>query len=583
MERSMTRREALAAGGAVVAAATLAPYLRLSSAAAQTSGAFTLPLRRIPELTKGRLNIPIVARDVPIVRGERTLMWTFDGTFPGPTIRRPAGATTRVTFRHRVPQAGTLTIHNHGHHTEAVHDGQPMSELIAPGAKREYVYRHVEEGEPLRGGMRWYHDHSHGRTNRNAWMGLLGLFIIDDPLEKRLKLPKGHWELPMVITSRTLDDNNQLVDPFTAAPDPGADAVGTGELLLVNGVPRPYMYVDPTVYRLRILNAASFNPYNLGFAPDGPKIVQIGNESGLFPAPAPRERVLMGPAERCDLLVDFSGFAGKHVVFSSAPQDSTSPFKSVLAPASAPAEDVIQFRVRAKRRKVTPAPRKAPAKLRALPKWATGLSTSPDRTFSFGQANQGGQTVWTINGEPYDHERVVARPELGSTETWMLVNSSQQSHYIHLHAVDWKVISRNGGTPLPDEDVLKETFRIDPGETIAVGAKFTDHAGRFLIHCHMLSHEDHAMMTTFEIVPPGSGDRTARISSASAPAVVRGERVRVPLDTFTPAERARTAAMLAEQARTPGRPATPPSEPLTLSPGAGAYLCRLPTQTRTAP
>ena len=58
--------------------------------------------------------------------------------------------------------------------------------------------------------------------------------------------------------------------------------------------------------------------------------------------------------------------------------------------------------------------------------------------------------------------------------------------------------------------MLKETFRLDPGETLAVGAKFTDHLGRFLIHCHMLSHEDHAMMTTFEIVGPGSGDRTAR-------------------------------------------------------------------------
>jgi FtsP/CotA-like multicopper oxidase with cupredoxin domain len=566
MERPLTRREVLAAAGTVAAAAAVAPYLRVPAAPAQAAGPFSLPLRRLPEITKAKFVMPIVGRDVPVTRGERTFMWTFNGSFPGPTIRRPAGATTRVTFRHRIPQAGTLTIHNHGHHNEAVHDGQPMSELLAPGASREYVYRHVEEGEPLRGGMRWYHDHSHGRTNLNAWMGLLGLFIVED-----------QWELPLILTTRTLDENNQLIDPFSAASDPGADAVGSGTLMLVNGVPRPYMYVDPTTYRLRILNAASFNPYNLGFAESGPPVTQIGNESGLYPAPARRERVLMGPAERCDLIVDFSDFAGKQVVLSSAPQLSTAPLGALAAPASAPAEEIMQFVVRARRRKKTPAPRRLPDTLRALPAWAAKLSTSPDRTFVFGQATApGGGTTWTINGAPYDPEQVVARPELGSTETWMLVNNSRQSHYIHLHAVDWKVISRNGGTPAADEDVLKETFRLDPGETLAVGAKFTDHTGRFLIHCHMLSHEDHAMMTTFEVVPQGAGDRTARRSPATAPAVVRDERVLVPLDTLTPAERDRTTLVLAEQGRAPGRAAQPSATPLVLgSDAARGYLCRL--------
>ena len=159
----------------------------------------------------------------------------------------------------------------------------------------------------------------------------------------------------------------------------------------------------------------------------------------------------------------------------------------------------------------------------------------------------------------------------------MLTNVSQQSHYIHLHAVDWKVVSRNGGVPAPDEDVLKETFRLDPGETITVGTHFTDHLGRFLIHCHMLSHEDHAMMTTFEIVPPGTGDASVRRSGAAADAVVRGERVRVPLDTLTPAEARRTRTMLARQAQAPGAAAPVPSEPLMLDANEQSYLCRLPS------
>ena len=507
-ESTLSRRQLLTGAGALVAGAAFAPLLRTLPAAAQTPG-FSLPLRRMPVLTGDNLAIPMVQTDVPVLPGERTLMWTFDGGFPGPTIRRPAGSTTSVTFSHRIPEAGSLTIHNHGHHTEAVHDGQPMSELIQPGGSRTYVYRHVEEGRPLRGAMRWYHDHSHGRTNRNSWMGLVGLFIVEGTEEAGLGLPSGDRELLLVLTTRTFDANNQLVDPFTRATDPGADAVGSGATMLVNGTPRPYLEVEPTTYRLRILNAASFSPYNLGFT-SGPRVTQIGNESGLFPAPAPRERVLMGPAERCDLVVDFSAFAGRSVVLDSAAQQTSSPLGPALAPASAPDEQLMQFRVRPALTQGVGAPRALPPRLLALPEWTEELSAQPDRVFVFGQGvDTSGRRVWTINGAPYDHEAIAARPELGSTETWLLVNLTQQSHYIHLHAVDWKVVSRNGGEPAPDEGVLKETFRLDPGETIAVGAKFTDHLGRFLIHCHMLSHEDHAMMTTFEIVPPGQGDRLA--------------------------------------------------------------------------
>ncbi len=422
----LTRREAIAGAGALAAGAALAPYLRAAGAVAQSPAAFTLPLRRMPVIRRADIVMPMKLADIPLARGERTLMWTFGGSFPGPTIRRPAGATTRVRFKHRIPNADTFTIHNHGHHSRAVHDGQPMSELIRPGTSREYVYEHVEEGEPLRGAMRWYHDHSHGRTNRNSWMGLMGLFIIEHPVERELRLPRGRRELLLVLTTRTLDDNNQLVDPFSAAADPGADAVGTGNLMLVNGVTRPYFRVEPTSYRVRILNAASFTPYNLGFASGGPEVRQIGNESGLFPAPAKRERVLMGPAERCDLWIDFSKYAGQRVVLSSAPQESDAPLGSLAAPALAPEEKLLEFRVRARRRKF-PAPRPLPAKLVPLPKWTAQLSTSPDRTFTFGQAvDPGGRTIWTINGAPYDPDQIAAQPQLGTTETWLLVNSSQQ-------------------------------------------------------------------------------------------------------------------------------------------------------------
>jgi FtsP/CotA-like multicopper oxidase with cupredoxin domain len=559
----VTRRRLLQsalAGGLTLA---LPRAFTVATARAQAAAPFTQPLRIPRTLADADITLPIAKADVQVLPGAATEMWTFGGEFPGPTIRRPAGATTRVTFEHGLPEAGTLTIHNHGHHTRSVDDGQPMAELIAPGGERTYTYEHVEEGKPLRAGMRWYHDHSHGRTGRNLWKGLLGLFIVEDPTEAGLGLPGPDRELVLVITETTLDAGNQLTDPFTGAADPASDGVGIGETVLVNGVPQPFVEVEPTRYRLRVLNAASFNPYSLGFS-TGPKLVQVGNESGLFTAPLERERVLLGPAERADIVIDFSGHAGQDLVLSSAEEAAarSAPWSALTGLLSRP-DDLLQLRVRG-----TPAASAAPAAaLRPLPAWVAALPQQPDRILAFGRgidpAAPSTQQVWTINGRTYDPATVVAQPALGDTETWLLVNASTQAHYVHLHDVDWKLIQRNGAAPEPHEDALKETFRLDAGDVVLVGTKFTDHLGTYMVHCHMLSHEDHAMMAPFEVVAAGAGDLPAN-----------------PFDALTAAEAERVRAMLAAQAATPGSPAPVPDTLLLLERGSTA-LCDLDTTRRS--
>jgi spore coat protein A, manganese oxidase len=574
MNTVMNRRALLLRGGALAAAMTVPRWALPSGAPAAVPAPFTQPLRMPEVLTGSDITIPIIESPVPILPGAETKMWTFAGQFPGPTIRRPTGTTTRVTFEHRLPKAaGPLTIHHHGHHTASIDDGQPMSELIDPGKSRTYTYVHREEGAPLRAAMRWYHDHSHERTGRNLWMGLMGLFIVEDPAEAELGLPTGDRELTLVISERSFDDNNQLTDPFTTAPDPSADGVGAGDVLLVNGVPQPYVEVLPTTYRIRILNAASFRPYNIGFA--GPEFKHVGSESGLFPAPlppGPLNRLTLGPAERADFVVDFSGMAGADVVLNSYPYTNKRVPMAYLPYAPSQQADIMQFRVRG----AAAAPAAVASSLRALPKWASQLPAVPDRLFVLGRGVAAdGTQKWTINGLPYDPDTVAAQPELGSTETWLLVNASQQTHYVHLHDVDWKVVSRNGSEPIAQEDVLKETFRLDPGDVVAVGTKFTDHLGKYMLHCHMTSHEDHAMMTTFEVVEPGQGDRLPlKELGISAPAVVAGRPVEVPLGALTADEATRVTEMLAGQLRAAGRPAAAPVVPLNLGRGAVA-LCDL--------
>jgi spore coat protein A len=478
---------------------------------------FMTPLR-VPRALTGD-HITLVAREalVQVLPGMPTRMWTFNGTFPGPLIRRPSGRPVRVTVQHRLPaKVGTLTIHHHGSHSASAEDGQPERNVIAPGGQRTYVYGLREDGKPERAAMQWYHDHSHFRTTRNVWHGLAGMFIVDDAVDSALPLPKGQYDVPLMITERSFDASNQLTeqfvvyteDPTNPAPPgvgggyaPDDDLFGTR--FLVNGVERPFFDVSPRRYRLRFLNTSPFRPYNLRLSDGGP-MTQIATESGLLPAPLSRTEILLGPAERAEVVVDFAGRAGRTLRLETAEVSGAGPVP-VTSPAIAP---LLEFRVA--RRALSRDTSKVPSRLRPLPGWVAQASPQPHRIWAFGVgANEQGRAAWTINGRAFDHTRVDARPELGAVETWLLVNASPvaKSHYIHIHDVDWKVLSRNGAAPAPGEDGLKETFRLDPGEVVVVAAKLTDHLGPYMIHCHMLQHEDHGMMTTFEVVEPGHGDR----------------------------------------------------------------------------
>lgn len=588
----ITRRRALRDGAALALGAAISGRVGGliaggSTAAASVPPRFTTALPVPQVLTGSDIALTAQLADVQILSGPATRMWTFNGTFPGPTIRRPSGQATRVTLTNSLPaDAGTLTLHLHGGHTPSIDDGR-VEEPIARGASRLYTYPLQEDGGGERAALQWYHDHSHLRTARNAWMGLAGLFIVDDEFERALGLPSGPYELPLVVLDRQFDANNQLTDPFTA-PKRGdlspVEAIGqgfppfdenVGNVWLVNGAPQPYVEVEPRAYRVRILNASNFRPFNFALS-TGEALTQIGTESGLLPAPVERTEVLLGPAERADLVLDFSQRGGQRVVLKSVPRSDAGDKPHTGAAVA----DLLQFRVAAGAGPSF----SVPSALRPLPAWAAELSPVPDRVWAFGLGtDDGGRVAWTINGRAFDHMRVDARPELGSTETWALVNSTPYgvSHYIHIHDVDFVVLSRNGQPPGPGEEGLKETFRIDPGEVVVIGAKFSDHVGRFYVHCHMIDHEDHGMMTNFEVVEPGQGDLASLPAAPSVPTRSAGAPARVALGGVAGRERACVEDILRQVGRRPGEPAA-----VRRSPGAGLgvpagtpphLLCHLPS------
>ncbi len=476
---------------------------------------FRLPLPIPPELRGADLTIPIREAEVQAMPGPKTRMWTYGGCFPGPTIRRPAGERTSVAFLHQLPErVGELSVHLHGGHNRTQFDGQPggltpshsisfycdiprglsprqsgNDVLIEPGGKRTYVYDLVEDGRPERAAFQWYHDHRLDHTARNVWYGLAGMWIVDDAFDDALPLPRGGRDLSLMIADRSFDHRNQLTDPFTIRRPP-ADGINANAVL-VNGAHLPHHRVAAQRYRLRILNASQFRPYNLHLS-NGAPLVQIGTDSGLMPRPVRRDSIFIGPAERVEVIVDFASAAGERVELRSGPRHGARhplgahPYVGAL----------MQFRVGSRR---LPDRTRVPRKLRPLPAWTKHVSHKPKHTW---EVSIGGafKTTWLINGRTFNPARADAHPRLGTTETWEIVNRTDVAHLMHIHHTDWYLLSRNGRPPPPWEDCLKETFFLYPRERILVAGHFADYTGKFVIHCHMLDHEDHGLMAQFEVV-----------------------------------------------------------------------------------
>jgi FtsP/CotA-like multicopper oxidase with cupredoxin domain len=282
---------------------------------------------------------------------------------------------------------------------------------------------------------------------------------------------------------------------MTGATGPGAppnDAT-VGTHILVDGRYAPYLKVSAHRYRLRLLNGSDYTSYDFALS-DGKPFVQIGTGNGLLPKPTIRQDIILGPAQRADVIVDFHGDANKKVVLDSIPSTDTSP-----SGIGTPTSEIMQFRVGAGTTDKT----RIPSTLEPAPKLTAPKHISAKWVFGLGGDADTG-TYWTVNGKPFDPRRVDLKVPLGATQTWLLRNNSPITHYIHIHEETWHTVAYNGKKPPPWLRGTEDTWRVDPGDTVTVAAKFTDYTGVFMIHCHMLNHEDDGMMAQFAVVKKGS-------------------------------------------------------------------------------
>jgi len=520
---------ALAAGGG--AAKPTAPMTVAPSKAA--AGASAVPADFEIGLTAGQTQ-------VQLFKGQPTQVWSYQGkvlagdpkslqalpdSYLGPIIRARKGQQVRVHFTNNMPDESI--IHWHGLRVPDDMDGHPRY-AIGPGETYDYEFPVVN-----RAGMYWYHPHPDGLTGPQVYGGLAGLFIVSDDEEAALGLPSGEYDVPLVIQDRTFDANNQLV----YLSGGGGMGMGMnmdqmmgflGDRILVNGRPDFVLPVATRPYRLRFLNGSNSRIYKLGWS-DGTPLTVIATDGGLLAKPIQRPYVMLAPAERIELWVDFSGRkVGSELTLQSMefvgvdsdrmPGGSSGGMGMMHGPRALP--NGVPFpvmKVRVEREsKDRPA---LPAKLSEIKPYQLEDAVNGKQPRSFGITLN--MMNWLINGRQFEMEAVAPDEivKLNTLEAWEFVNklnpghmmeSMGMAHAMHLHAGQFQVLERQvlpelraGWNSVKDglvDEGWKDTVLLMPGERIKLLMKFEDYPGLFLYHCHNLEHEDSGMMRNFRIV-----------------------------------------------------------------------------------
>jgi spore coat protein A, manganese oxidase len=486
-----------------------------------------LPVPEIAKPTDGRpepsrrargpfYRIPIreffskIHRDLPPTR-----FWGYGNSVPGPTIEVRSGEDIIVEWPNQLPDKHFLPIdhnlmgaeegrpesrtvvHLHGGRVPPASDGWP-EDWYTPGKSAMYQYPNEQEAALL-----WYHDHAMGINRLNICAGMAGLYVIRDSFEDSLNLPKGLYEVPLVLMDRMIRRDGQIYYPVTEFPDAPWIPEYFGNLTLVNGKLFPYLEVQPRKYRFRVLNASNARPYFLSLD-NGAPFQQIGTDQGLLPAPASVRRLGIAPGERADIIVDFAEHRGERILL----KDLT-------------VSTILQFRVAPGR---VEDPSALPQTLRPVAKLAEA-SAIQTRKLSLEEVDnlRGEPVIHLLDGKRW-HEPVSEKPVLGSTEIWEFLNLTDDAHPIHLHLVRFQILDRRaldvpayifgnrkilyrGDAVPPDANDAgwKDTVRTTPKASTRIIVKFEGYTGRYVWHCHMLEHEDNEMMRPYEIVTPARG------------------------------------------------------------------------------
>ena len=474
--------------------------------------------------------------------------------FLNPLLRMRTGAKVHAKLWNGLEESSI--IHWHGLKVDSNNDGHPHY-AVAAGATYEYDFT-----VPNRAATYWYHPHPHHLTGKQVYLGLGGLFIVEDEeelaLQKALDLKLGETDIPLVLHDRRINDKGQLV--FAPTDDEKADGF-LGSQVLVNWTPKPYFEASTRVYRFRMLNASNARVYKLAFKA-GEQLLDfqlIGNDGGLIDRPRKIKEVFLSPSERIDVLLDLrAAKVGEAITLASVPFDAmehedgppakdkpeekkdTQPAEesthaghgghgkdakrdgnkaAAETKAEAPTDakpksdipeigdalDIMRIHVRHKVAYTAAVPETLS---RIVP---INANCGTARTIKLDHVKM----VWRINGATYEESKTPVTVKRGATETWAIENAeASMPHPFHIHGFQIQVLERRASPEqqkalavndkgLAASDLgWKDSVLVWPGETVCIAIDFTHPFNGdqvYMLHCHNLEHEDQGMMLNLKV------------------------------------------------------------------------------------
>jgi FtsP/CotA-like multicopper oxidase with cupredoxin domain len=413
------------------------------------------------------------------------------GSHLGPLLRLHRGQRARITVTNLIGEPHVL--HCHGLDLPADMDGHPQYQF-PHGSSWTYDFPVLN-----RAGTYWYHSHADMRTGFQAYRGLAGPLVVSDDEEQALGLPRGAFDVPLVLQDASFDAAGQLsYSPLNMQNG----FLGTTQL--VNGKSNYVLPVATRAYRLRVINAATSRVYKLAWS-DGTPMVVIGNDGGLLATPSTRPYVTLSPGERVELWADFRTRAvGNRFALRSLPFSGVSNGQGAQV-------DVMQVHVT----QAQPETLQLPATLSTITPYVPqqALNYGNPRTLAISMLMG---TGFVLNGAPFQMTGVAANEIVrrDTLEHLRITNTSGMmlvGHPIHFHGRQFQVLGRSvsathqaGWQSLAQgfvDEGWKDTILVMPGETVDLLVRYSSYTGLFLYHCHNLFHEDMGMMRNLRIDP----------------------------------------------------------------------------------
>ncbi|PLX67485.1 MAG: copper oxidase [Denitrovibrio sp.] len=412
-----------------------------------------------------RFSISVQEGVSEFVKGSPVNTLGYNGNLLGKTIRAKKGEKVSISVKNNLKEH--TTTHWHGLLVPGNMDGGPH-QVIKPGETWNASFT-IEQPAATA----WYHPHGDGNTASQVYKGLGGLFLLDDENSAKLDIPDeyGVNDVPLVIQDRLFSEDGQI-HYLTSRQD---YIFGMkGNKVLVNGVLEPTFEAPKGKVRFRILNGSNARTYNLYFS-NKQSFDIIASDGGFLPKPAKMNSIRISPGERYEIIADFSAHKPGSEIYLA---DSGYNFMKVIVSSKKGFTGAL------------------PEKLAEYDPADMSKVVASRRFYMNGMGN-----MVNINGRRMDMRRINEYMTLGTTEIWNVVSrmgmmrggSSDILHNFHAHGTLFKVISRNGKPPAPEERGWKDTVALPDNEVVQLMASF-NHKGIFMYHCHILEHEDRGMM-----------------------------------------------------------------------------------------